>query len=314
MWALTLCACQTSVFDSPSLEGIEAPLPGATGRDPRLDQLGLVYDDTIITQSARTVDFNGQAVIPRYVHVRKSGAQKDLTVDVAVTKVVLGINPDFTVSLAIPYASKRLEQAGGPTLRSEGIADSALVGKYRFFQDSGVGETTEAALLFGLELPTGSSDVRSAGMTLPQPLQPGSASLDAILGGAFTRIEGRWLLNADLIAKLNSGGNDYRFGNSVRADVGGHYRAYPAKYERFDQTTVNLVAELNGNWSAHDQSSGDRVDASGGTKLFATPGVQIIVNASLLFEAAVQLPVLMDLNGSQLEEDFVAVAGLRFRF
>ena len=168
---LTSCA----TIESPS-RGYAETTPA--GDDPRLLQLGLLYDDTIVTESGRTVDFSGQAVVPRYIHVQKRGSGADLSVDVAVTNVVFGLNKDFTVKLGIPYVTKRLDQPGSaPTLRSEGLGDAPLLGKYRFYQKTGPGETTEAAALFGLELPTGRDDVRDGGMTLPQPLQPGSGSL-----------------------------------------------------------------------------------------------------------------------------------------
>ena len=304
----------------PSCAAIESRNRGyaetaPAGDDPRLLQLGLLYDDTIVTESGRTVDFNGQAVVPRYTHVEKSGSGSDLAVDVAVTNVVFGVNKDFTIKLGIPYITRRLDQPGlAPTLRSEGLGDAPLVGKYRFYQKTGLAETTEAAAIFGFELPIGRDGVRDGGMLLPAPLQPGSGSLDAILGGAITRVDGRWLVNADLIAKLNSEANDYRFGNVLRADVGGQYRIHPARYDRFDQLTVNLVAELNSVWLGRDRMDGDRVEDSGGFKLFATPGIQVILNRYVLLEAAVQVPVVMDLNGSQLEEDYVAIIGLRARF
>ncbi len=53
---------------------------------------------------------------------------------------------------------------------------------------------------------------------------------------------------------------------------------------------------------------------SGGFKAFATPGLQLIVSESVLFEAAVQIPVYRDLHGSQLEENFRAILGMRVRF
>ena len=283
--------------------------------DPGLLALGLVYDDTIVTESGRTVDFNGQAVVPRYLRIAKSGGGADLDVDVAITNVIFGINKDFTIKLGLPYITKSLDRPGSlPVLRSGGLGDAPLVGKYRFYQETGLAETTEASFLFGVELPTGRDDERDAGALLPAPLQPGSGSLDAILGGAVTRVDGRWLGNADVIAKINSEANDYSFGNSLRVDVGGHFRALPARYERYDQLTVNLVAELNSVWLDRDTLEGDRVSDSGGFKLFATPGFQVIFNRYVLFEAALQLPLVMDLNGSQLEEDFVAIFGLRARF
>jgi hypothetical protein len=305
--AATLCASCVGVGDRD-----QAVLDGD---DPRLLALGLAYDDTIVTTSGRTVDFNGQAVIPRYIRTAKSGSGSDLAVDVAVTNVVFGLNSDFTLTLGIPYVTKRLDRPGtASTLNSEGLGDAPLIAKYRFYQNTGLAKTTEASALFGFELPTGRDGVRDGGALLPMPLQPGSGSLDTIVGGAITRVDGRWLGSASVIGKLNSEASAYRFGDMLRADVGGHYRALPARYERFDQLTVNLVAELNSVWLARDSAAGNRVEDSGGFKVFATPGVQVILNRFLLFEAAVQLPVVMDLNGSQLEEDYVAILGLRARF
>lgn len=284
-------------------------------REHALEDLGLVYDDTIVTTSGRTVDFNGQGVIPRWVHVKKSGMGQKLAVDAFVAKAVLGLNRDFTISLAAPYLKKRLDRGGGlPPLRSEGIGDLALMGKYRFFQKTGRAKTLEASLLFGAELPTGSTSETSSGSLLPMPLQPGSGSWDPILGAAITKVEGRWLVSADLISKWNSEAKGYRFGNSLRADLGGHFRLYPARYERYDQKTLNLVAELNSIFASKNRSGGARLANTGGTKVFGTLGLQLIFNQNFLLEAAVQVPLLLDLNGNQLEEDWVSIFGLRLRF
>ncbi len=293
--------------------------PEASSRARRLQDLGLLYDDTIVTQSGRTVDFNGQAVVPRYIHTSLDNGDRDLTVDVAATRFVFGLNPDVTVGLTIPYVQKALRRVSPvsgmrETLRSGGLGDVAVTGKYRFFQKTGAGETTEAAALFGVELPTGRTDVTDAGMRLPQPLQPGSGSMDAILGAAWTRVDGRWLVNADLVGKFNSEADGYRFGNTYRFDVGGQFRIHPAHYTSFDQTTVNLIAELNTVYAERDTSGGAAIFDSGGFKMFATPGLQVIVSESMLFEVAVQLPIYRALYGSQFEERFRTILGLRMRF
>ena len=229
------------------------------------------------------------------------------------TRVVFGLNENLTLGLTVPYVSKRLERTSG-TLHSDGLGDVPITGKYRFFQETGLGETTEAAAIFGSKLPTGRTNVTDGGMRLPQPLQPGSGSLDAILGGAFTRVDGRWLLNADLLGKFNSEADDYRFGNTYRFDVGGQFRLYPGRYTSFDQTTVNLIAELNTSYAEHDTFDGSTLPDTGGLKMFATPGLQVIVSENVLFEGAVQIPVYRNLHGSQLEENFRLILGLRARF
>jgi len=322
MSQLFIRACLLALSLSASLVACTSPpdLPAPDSRshlkeEPSLAQMGLLYDDTIVTQSGRTVDFNGQAFIPRSVHVSKSGGGSDLDVDLSIANIVFGLNRDLTLKVGIPYITKRLDRPGAlSTLNSGGFGDTLVSAKYRFFQKTGIAETTEAAVIFGVELPTGRDDVRDAGTLLPAPLQPGSGSVDALLGAAITRVDGRWLGSADLIAKLNSQANDYRFGNVLRADFGGQFRLLPIHYEHFDQLTVNLVAELNSSWSERDRLGGAEVANSGGFRLFATPGVQVIFNRFFLLEAAVQIPLALELNGPQLEEDFVSIIGFRFRF
>ena len=98
------------------------------------------------------------------------------------------------------------------------------------------------------------------------------------------------------------------------ADVGGQFRLYPARYETFDQMTVNLILELNTIYAERDTFGGSTDRNTGGLTIFATPGLQIILNENLLFEGAIQLPVLQDLHGSQLENNFRLIGGLRVRF
>ena len=52
---------------------------------------------------------------------------------------------------------------------------------------------------------------------------------------------------------------------------------------------------------------------SGGTTLFLVPGLQYVTRRWIV-EAAVQLPVVQDLNGTALENDYIVRAGFRFNF
>jgi len=54
-----------------------------TSRQKRLEDLGLLHDDAIVTQSAGTVDFNGQAVVPRYIYTDLDKGDRNLTVQVS---------------------------------------------------------------------------------------------------------------------------------------------------------------------------------------------------------------------------------------
>ncbi|HGY92002.1 MAG TPA: transporter [Planctomycetes bacterium] len=303
---------------------------GERKRDELSDLIALTKDDTIFTISARTVDFNGQALVPRVTLVRASNLfdgnddggdplDRELTVVASTVQGVIGINEDLTLSLTVPYLVKSLKTriAGQRTsLNSDGFGDIPLIAKWRFFKAPELGGTTEVALLGGVKLPTGRFHERDVGMRLPRPLQPGSGSVDGLLGVAFTRLwdGGRWLINADTVFQLNTEAEDYRFGNRLRFDVGAQYRIHPERYESYDQTTVNLLLEFNGEYGWKDELNGHDLDATGGLQLFVSPGVQVIVSEDLLFEVGVQIPVYRDLNGPQLGVDFRATAGLRWRF
>jgi hypothetical protein len=52
---------------------------------------------------------------------------------------------------------------------------------------------------------------------------------------------------------------------------------------------------------------------SGGTRLFLAPGLQYVTKRWIA-EAAVQIPVSQNLNGTALENDYIARISFRFNF
>ena len=89
-----LAGCRTSSRGDCGPHWPDSPGEAHDAGRSSLEDLGLVYDDTIVTTSARTVDFNGQAFSPRFVHVEKSGGGADLTVDSVLTRAVFGVNEE----------------------------------------------------------------------------------------------------------------------------------------------------------------------------------------------------------------------------
>jgi hypothetical protein len=52
---------------------------------------------------------------------------------------------------------------------------------------------------------------------------------------------------------------------------------------------------------------------TGGTIIFLAPGIQYVTRRYIL-EAAVQIPVVQNLNGNALENEYVARTGFRWNF
>ena len=73
-----------------------------------------------------------------------------------------------------------------------------------------------------------------------------------------------------------------------------------------------LYGVLETNWVSQDRTriAGNDDPDTGGATLFLAPGLQY-VSKKWIFEAAVQVPILQNLNGNALENEFTVRAGFR---
>ena len=77
---------------------------------------------------------------------------------------------------------------------------------------------------------------------------------------------------------------------------------------------VSLVAEATVRHVQRSKEGGDAEEATGGTVLFLSPGVKASFSNGLAATMGIQVPVVQNLNGDQLETDFRFVSGLSFTF
>jgi hypothetical protein len=108
---------RSSATESRRSRGSNSQVP----ESQTLAAIGLTRDDTIFTASARTVDFNGQALIPRFTFVRASHLydgndrvrdpeRTELTVAITSVRTVFGLNENATLAVYVPHVSKELER------------------------------------------------------------------------------------------------------------------------------------------------------------------------------------------------------------
>ena len=223
---------------------------------------------------------------------------------------------------------------------TSGIGDLTVMGQYRFL-GSGIGGT-EAALLFGIKTPTGQTgELDNAGGLFDAEFQPGSGSWDGLFGLAISQQLGAIALHASgLYTVVTEGTQDtdlgdrlhygvavsYRLGATTAAQgpmyVGAqakhsHARGTPPHLHDEPATTprlaVDLLVELNGEWSAKQKSAGARDDNSGGHTLYLSPGVRLSYDTVSAF-ASVGIPVANELNGFQAEPDWRLFTGVAVAF
>ncbi len=221
---------------------------------------------------------------------RTPDGTRDIDLATAATTLVYGVTDKVTLILDMPYVlSRRIEHTStGSRDTDSGFADLRVLTKVRLFRDDfGPTDTRRFDVIAGVELPSG-GDAFS------------SDSVDPILGGVFTHIEGRHAFDADAVWKFNTAGRG-RGADLFRYDLAYIYRLWPETYASMKPTALFGSIELNG----FSETNSDN-------ELFVSPGLQYVTTRWIL-EATVQLPVWQDLE-HRPERDFIVGLGFRVQF
>ena len=277
---------------------------------------GSAYAAPITFNTALPVS-QGEIIFRELVRVGKAsddvaGMGREMTVVTANSVVAYGVTPDLALFGILPATFRELETPAG-TRGADGIGDARLVARYTIYKKNAVGKTTRIAPFIGLKAPTGDNERTDVFGLLPAPLQPGSGSWDVFGGVIATLASVDWNLDIQGSYQANTVAGGLRRGNVARADSSFQYRLLPRKLGRDDKGYFYGVIEANLVRSGKMRVNGTRDPNTGGTTLSLVPGVQYATRRWIA-EAAVQLPVIQDLNGSALERDFAVLAGLRVNF
>ncbi len=245
-----------------------------------------------------------------------SGAGRDRTAWSAVSVLGYGVNGDLALFGVAPYVDKRLELTSDGARRARsarGLGDISLFGRYTAFKRNWPQRNFRIAPFAGIETPTGDDDEGDAFGRKPASVQSGSGSWDPFGGIVATYQTLDFQIDAQLSYKVNTEANDFAFGDVARADASLQIRLWPRELSGGVPGFLYGVLEANLIHEDNDEI-GDAEDLnSGGTTLFLVPALQYVTKRWIV-EAAVQLPVAQDLNGTALENDFVVRTGFRFNF
>ena len=245
-----------------------------------------------------------------------SGTNRDRTVMSAVSVLGYGVNRNLALFGVVPYVDKRLEltESGARRARSaRGLGDISFFGRYTAFKKDWPGRTFRIAPFAGIEVPTGDDDERDAFGSLPKSVQLGSGSWDPFAGIVTSYQTLDFQIDAQASYKVNTEANDFEFGDIARLDASFQYRLWPRTLD--GGIPGFLYGALEANLIYQDENENAGVDDinSNGTRLFLVPGLQYVTKRWIA-EAAAQLPVFQDLNGTALENDFILRTGFRVNF
>lgn len=245
-----------------------------------------------------------------------SGADRDREVFAAVSVLGYGVTSDLAVFGVLPYVDKSLEitSMGGRSARHiNGIGDMTLFGRYTIFKDNIPGRTFRIAPFAGVELPTGDDDETDGLGRLPAGVQAGSGSADPFVGLVATYQTLAFEIDTQASYKINTGANNFEFGDVARLDASLQYRLWPRSLQSGVPGFLYGVFEVNLIHINENRNNGVKDPNSGGTTLFLVPGLQYVTKRWIV-EGGLQIPAVQDLNGTALEKDYIVRFGFRFNF
>jgi hypothetical protein len=233
-------------------------------------------------------------------------------------ETVLGVNyglrNDLQLSLLLPRVqNSETSTIGGATTRisAEGQGDAIALVKWRFHRWDAPHEALNVALLVGAELPTGDDRERDDGVLVPPELQPGSGSLDGLVGVAATYEPRRWRFNAAALYKHAGEGHDYRAGDEWLFELAAGNRfwlePYPGPFMRFDLLLRQRHADRS-------QQDGMLVHDSGGDLTTLGANLAFRPRPALDFQLAVETPIDEQVNGTQLASGTTVTLNFGYRF
>ena len=260
----------------------------------------------------------------------------DMTMDMHMFGAMFALTDWLTLMAMGSYQEKDMEhvtfqgaagtnQLGQFTTQSEGFGDTKVTGLIGLFDDG----THHVHLNAGLSLPTGSIDEDDNVLTpmntrpelvLPYPMQLGTGTFDALPGITYTGHAGAFGWGAQYGAEIRIGDNsqDYSVGDLHKATVWGSYL-----WDDWISTSLRLNGRTQGDIDGMDSRimapvqtadpsnhGGERLDLAFGINLAGQDGVL----RGHRLAAELQVPVYQDLNGPQLETDWIFTIGYQFAF
>ena len=231
-----------------------------------------------------------------------------------LTTLDWNINPTWGVTFKVPLVSRAHKHIfnaddgfGGTDPEVEkwnfsGLGDVQAIARYRFYSDKG----SNAGLRFGLKLPTGSIHKSNSEEDAERTLQPGSGSLDTLLGVYYNYHTGNiaWFAQGMWQQSVHER-DDFKPGRKLSADLGMSYSATP---------DLNLLLQLNMQHKAKDSGVNAEPADSGGHSINLSPGFSYRIASGTQVYGFLQKPIYQYVNGAQLTADWSVAFGVNTAF
>jgi hypothetical protein len=261
--------------------------------------------------------YKGGAFTPRLYFIEQHLG--DLDVSRQVLDLSLSYTPSPRVQLEVEVPFSRTSFDNGTSSGSgSGLGNITVWSKYRFFRTVKTYGDRQAAVRFGLELPTGKKTAPTfAQINAPafvrQQLTPINGGLSPHLDLAFSQAGGRVIFGGNVEGILRSERAGYRVGHEVRASTDLEYVLLPRKYDApGGELFVILETIFLHRTSGH--VGGLNVPGSSSTEYYLAPGLQYAAQPRFVIEGSMQLPLIRNTGPLVLRTDSNLLFGIRYLF
>ena len=266
-----------------------------------------------VTSPGLTV-YKGGAITPRVYFIRQHlGALK---VNRQVVDVSLSYTPLSKLQLEAEVPISRTSFHDGVTSGSDvGLGNISLWTKYRFFREVKTYGDRQAAVRFGLELPTGKKDAPSvnAPAFVRQQLTPINGGLSPHLDLAFSQAGGRFIFGGNAEAIFRTERDGFRVGHEQRLSTDLEYVLLPREYKK-PGGELFLIFETTFVHRGTGRLNSTPVADSKATEYYLAPGLQYAARPRFVVEGSVQLPVVRNTGPLVLRTDVNVLLGVKYLF
>jgi len=269
-----------------------------------------------VTSPGLTV-YKGGAITPRVYFVRQHlGALK---VNRQMVDVSLSYTPLSTLQLEAEVPISRTAFHDGVTSGSGvGLGNISLWTKYRFFREVKTYGDRQAAVRFGLELPTGSKEAPGQSqINVPafvrQQLTPISGGLSPHFDLAFSQAGGRFIFGGNAEAVFRTERDGFRMGHEQRLNTDLEYVLLPREYKK-PGGELFLILETTFVHRGTGRLDSAPVAGSKATEYYLAPGLQYAARPRFVVEGSVQFPVVRNTGMLALRTDVNVLLGVKYLF
>jgi len=271
----------------------------------------------IRTTSPGLTVYRGGAFTPRYIYLRQTLAGLKVDRHIMLLDFSYTPTPKLLVEAEIPVT--RISFKDGTTSGGgEGIGNVIISGKYRFFRQVEAWGDRQAALRFGLELPTGNKGAPDeqqlqAPAFVRQQLSPISGGLSPHVDLTYSQAKGRFIFGGNVEGVLRSERDGFRMGHELRVNTDLEYVLFPRKYDR-PGGEVFAILESNFIRRGIGRVAGAPVPGSSSTEYYLAPGVQYAMRPRFVIEASYQIPVARNTEPQVLRIERGLLVGVRLLY